>query len=353
MIEISRIPTSPILLRAVTTTTTAALPFMTNNISLSKTDVGMLTSTTCSPARVRTVLPPPTVSSSSVVVVNDEPTSTTRTRRTNKKQVRFASRLVQDESPSTASPLHRLDQDEPWQSLWYSYDELTSIKNEVHQTSHRLKRFIILTAAANNANNNNNAAAASSSSSSSAAAIATQQQQQHHHPRRSQHHETTAAAGLNHNKAKAAAGSMAAMAACCTTPSLAVSDATRGLESRSCPERQRRKYLTIRYVLHVARSLQQQQQPVAPSADTVVASRARICSQWATQLAFAEAQCDYWRAYHDDDDDEENENYYQPASPNKRRLDDGETKKEEDNTASAADHHYSLSSSGTKRRRQC
>jgi hypothetical protein len=363
MIEISRIPTSPILLRAT-------LPPMINNISslpVSKTDVvppsplrtRMLTSSgTSSTSNTRGVvlpLPLPPSTASSVVVNDVEPTrrrrripaaavlvgagtssassnSTTQHQPPPNKQVRFASRLVLDESPSTSSPLHRLDRDEPWQTLWYSYDELTSIKNEVHQTSHRLKRFIITTAA--NAANAQAAANAASSSSSSAAA-----QHQQHHPRRS-HHETTTTT---------AAATVAT--ACCSTPttsmspSLAISDVTRGLESRSCPERQRRKYLTIRYVLHVARSLQQSQHhhhpsQQHPSADTVVASRARICSQWATQLALAEAQCDYWRAYHDNDDDDnddgddshgtiDEENYYQPqpASP-KRRLvqhdDDGE-----------------------------
>lgn len=63
-------------------------------------------------------------------------------------------------------------------------------------------------------------------------------------------------------------------------PSLAVSDETRGLEQRCCMERQRRKYLTLRYILKVSRH---------PD----MSRRASICSQWASQLACIQGQRDH------------------------------------------------------------
>jgi hypothetical protein len=150
-------------------------------------------------------------------------------KTTSKKRVTFAA-CVDDYSPSCDSPLHRLDGTEQWKTLWYNCDELSMIKNEVYKTSSKLKRFL------------------SSSCQSHGGAA---------------------------------------------TPSLSVSDETRGLEHRCCPERQRRKYLTIRYVLHVAR--------LPNVSNTVLADRARICSQWATQLAHAEACRDAARAYYYDD----------------------------------------------------
>lgn len=64
------------------------------------------------------------------------------------------------------------------------------------------------------------------------------------------------------------------------TPSLALSEETRGLEQRCCMERQRRKFLTLRYVLKVSRH---------PD----MSRRAGICSQWASQLASTQAQRDH------------------------------------------------------------
>jgi hypothetical protein len=76
--------------------------------------------------------------------------------------------------------------------------------------------------------------------------------------------------------------------------------------------------LTIRYVLHVARLL--------PNvSNTVLADRARICSQWATQLAHAEACRDEARAYYYDDNNNNN---------NKRSRDSNDD--QEDNSSSSS-----------------
>jgi hypothetical protein len=210
MIEIiSRIPTSP-LLRSTTD----------HNGFLSKQPMTIPADTKLLENLRQLVSPCLTTSCSS---------NTVASKTTSKKRVTFAA-CIDDYSPSCDSPLHRLDGIEQWKTLWYNYDELSMIKNEVYKTSSKLKRFL------------------SSSCQSHGGAA---------------------------------------------TPSLSVSDETRGLEHRCCPERQRRKYLTIRYVLHVAR--------LPNVSNTVLADRARICSQWATQLAHAEACRDAARAYYYDD----------------------------------------------------
>lgn len=75
-------------------------------------------------------------------------------------------------------------------------------------------------------------------------------------------------------------------------PSLARGPLTRGLEQRSCPERQRRKYLTTRFILKAASKLQH----VDP---IKLANVAHKCTRWATEVAVEEAARDYFRAWND------------------------------------------------------
>lgn len=76
------------------------------------------------------------------------------------------------------------------------------------------------------------------------------------------------------------------------TPSLARDYLTRGLEQRTCSERQRRKYLTTRFILKAAARLRGDD-PVK------LATVAQKCTAWATDLAIEEAARDYVRAHND------------------------------------------------------
>jgi hypothetical protein len=78
------------------------------------------------------------------------------------------------------------------------------------------------------------------------------------------------------------------------TPSLARDPLTRGLEQRSCLERQRRKFLASRFILKAATKLQPLQTQDHAEKLAAVAQR---CTAWATELAVEEAARDYYRAY--------------------------------------------------------
>jgi hypothetical protein len=77
-------------------------------------------------------------------------------------------------------------------------------------------------------------------------------------------------------------------------PSLARNSLTRGLEQRSCMERQRRKYLSNRFLLKVAPKLYQEN-------PGKLAELAQKCNAWATDLALEEASRDYTRVYLSED----------------------------------------------------
>lgn len=77
-------------------------------------------------------------------------------------------------------------------------------------------------------------------------------------------------------------------------PSLARDSLTRGLEQRTCLERQRRKYLSNRFLLKVAPKLYQEN-------PNKLAELAQKCNGWATDLALEEASRDYTRVYQSDD----------------------------------------------------
>lgn len=73
------------------------------------------------------------------------------------------------------------------------------------------------------------------------------------------------------------------------TPSLARDPLTRGLEQRSCLERQRRKYLALKFIVRAASKLRNDSSKLA-------ALSAR-CTAWAADLAREEAARDFFRAY--------------------------------------------------------
>lgn len=74
-------------------------------------------------------------------------------------------------------------------------------------------------------------------------------------------------------------------------PTMARSSLTRGLEQRSCDERQRRKYLATRFVLKIAPKLYR-------TDPEKLAEVSQKCNAWATELAKEEAARDYARVYH-------------------------------------------------------
>jgi hypothetical protein len=70
-------------------------------------------------------------------------------------------------------------------------------------------------------------------------------------------------------------------------PCLALDENTRGLEQRCCYERQRRKYLSSRYILRVSTQCEPEK----------LAAVSRKCTAYAMDLAVEEAARDYSRAW--------------------------------------------------------
>jgi hypothetical protein len=159
------------------------------------------------------------------------------------KQVRFMDNVQVSSIPS---PLELLESDEEWSAAWYKLEDLEVFRNEARDICRHM-RLVLDTDEA--------------------------QQQQADMEQR------------NHTAAAAP-----------RTPSLARDTLTRGLEQRSCPERQRRKYLTSRFILKAATKLQSED-PVK------LAALAHKCTAWATDLAIEEAARDYFRVVYGDDND--------------------------------------------------
>jgi hypothetical protein len=76
-------------------------------------------------------------------------------------------------------------------------------------------------------------------------------------------------------------------------PLLCISEATRGLETRICMERQRRKYLVKQFILTAAKKLTLHHD----SHVCKLASASSRVTRYATKIAIEEAQYDYIRAY--------------------------------------------------------
>ena len=100
-------------------------------------------------------------------------------------------------------------------------------------------------------------------------------------------------------------------------PSFARGDTrTRGYEQRACYERQRRKYMTLKYVVKISKRNHPKYSYIAHPEPLAFAYS--TCSKWATELAIEEAKRDYVRAYYnnnnDDDDDKDDENDYETDS---------------------------------------
>lgn len=70
-------------------------------------------------------------------------------------------------------------------------------------------------------------------------------------------------------------------------PCLALDENTRGLEQRCCYERQRRKYLSSRYILRASTQFEPEK----------LAAISRKCTAYASDLAIEEAARDYCRAW--------------------------------------------------------
>jgi hypothetical protein len=92
-------------------------------------------------------------------------------------------------------------------------------------------------------------------------------------------------------------------------PSLARNSSTRGLEQRTCTERQRRKYLSTRFILKVAPQLYQHN-------PNKLAELSLKCNAWATDLAIEEGIRDFRRVSDDCMTDSVTVNN---DSPNKKR----------------------------------
>jgi hypothetical protein len=82
-----------------------------------------------------------------------------------------------------------------------------------------------------------------------------------------------------------------------TKPSYAKDSLTRGLEQRFCTERQRRKYISSKYIVKTSIKLRELHQS---NDDEKLAAVARRCNEWATILAVEEAARDFVDVYSDD-----------------------------------------------------
>jgi hypothetical protein len=80
-------------------------------------------------------------------------------------------------------------------------------------------------------------------------------------------------------------------------PQKCVDSDSRGLEQRSCMERQRRKYVAMRFILSASQKLRQD------DGEERLAAVAVRCNSWATELAIEEAARDFGRAYGNSCDD--------------------------------------------------
>jgi hypothetical protein len=157
-----------------------------------------------------------------------------------KRNLRFQEQATVILSPS---PLLCFDSENDWFTLWYLMEELDKFRNEARDICREMKYHDMLV---HYADDNS-----SSDSESSSQAISSR-----------------------------------------VTPTLARSSYTRGLEQRSCTERQRRKYLSTRFILKIAPRLYKND-------PNKLAEVAQKCNAWATELAIEEAARDCIRV-HDD-----------------------------------------------------
>jgi hypothetical protein len=83
---------------------------------------------------------------------------------------------------------------------------------------------------------------------------------------------------------------------------LAFDSATRGLEMKLCAERQKRRYVTVRFIVAMAYKLKAKVAQSSSSSydvSTVVAQASQRCTSYAMDIAMEEAARDYIRAYCD------------------------------------------------------
>ena len=150
----------------------------------------------------------------------------------NNRHVRFLDYVVVSPTPS---PLELLDSEEEWSAAWYRMEDLEVFRTEARDLCRQMRVL----------------------------------------------HTTTEATMINPEVPK--------------TPLLARDNLTRGLEQRSCAERQRRKYLTTRFILKAAPKLRHDPNKLA--------ALAQRCTEWASELAVEEGARDSIRVRTDSDCD--------------------------------------------------
>jgi hypothetical protein len=154
------------------------------------------------------------------------------------KRVRF---LIETEISPASSPLDKLDNVREWIAIWYRMSELEDFRSQARNISQQMRTLNELSDDSEGSNDSS--------------------RMQKQPPK---------------------------------TPCLARDPLTRGLEQRSCMERQRRKFLASRFILTKASKLQPLQSQEHAEKLAAVAQR---CTAWATELAVEEAARDYYHAY--------------------------------------------------------
>ena len=218
------------------------------------------------------------------------------------------------ESVGEAAPADEED-DMVHDTSWYSASELENIRDEVRDLCRKLR--VVAT----------DPCAAGSEEDSPAASASSENHDNHPTSLETKTAKTdqvfAIATSWSVSPTSAGSGSSNSSdgtAAVVKTCSMALSAASRGLESRVCTERQRRRYLATKCVVRAQSKLMPDR----------LAGLSMRCTQWAADLAQKEATLDYERAYllltegnHDegqpDHDDESNE-FSQNSQRIKRAL---------------------------------
>lgn len=215
--------------------------------------------------------------------------------------VRFAVPL--HKMTTISSPLDQLETDKQFHSLWYSVDELNKMKDEIRSICGRAR-------------------AQNFDSSAS-------YQQEMQADDRIEYSITAPAAAIEDIPVSNGTKNHIKTSQMNKIPMMAIDSTTRGLESRICIERQRRRFKSIRYVVQLA------QKNHLDIGHEKLAKFSMKLTRWATKLAIQEASRDYVRAYgshslqslwnircmnHGDNDLENNDNIHKYIK--KRSLED-------------------------------
>jgi hypothetical protein len=171
-----------------------------------------------------------------------------------KRSVRFATETNVCSIPSSLDCFYDMNQQEEAASLWYNPYDLMSMRDDARVTCEQMK-------------------VRSTVSSSVSLSVA------------SDHNPTTSKFPSKQ------------------PVTLAYDSATRGLEMKICAERQKRRYVTVRFIVAMANKLKAQAAAQSSSSSssydvsTVVAQASQRCTSYAMDIATEEAARDYIRAY--------------------------------------------------------